>query len=90
MISTVSVDGSPAFGSLSEADAVAQQETDLSSVVVVTSAPHTRRSHLAFRRRLDDRIRVDVYAASTPFSSSEVHAPIWVEYAKMLIYYFVA
>ncbi|EMI16542.1 hypothetical protein RMSM_06553 [Rhodopirellula maiorica SM1] len=80
----------PALGSLSESRAVARLEPDLGSLVVVTSAPHTRRSRLCFERSMPEDVEVQVYAASGPSESSEVDAPIWIEYVKLVIYYFVA
>jgi uncharacterized SAM-binding protein YcdF (DUF218 family) len=40
-VSTVRVESAGIFGSLNEARAVADQETELQRLVVVTSAPHT-------------------------------------------------
>ncbi|WP_246146019.1 YdcF family protein [Rubripirellula lacrimiformis] len=78
------------FGSLSEARQVAKRFPDLSSLVVVTSAPHTRRSYLAFQRSMPSATRVEVYAASPPIESAELWLPIWVEYSKLVIYFFVS
>ncbi len=89
-ISTVSVEPSEIFGSLSEARAVANQQTDLQRLVVVTSAPHTRRSLFCFRRSLPPHVRVQVHAASTPSESHEIDAPLWMEYTKLAVYFFVA
>tara|TARA_R110002049_G_scaffold285698_3_gene466872 strand:+ start:15890 stop:16537 length:648 start_codon:yes stop_codon:yes gene_type:complete len=90
-IKFITVDGTPAFGSLSEARAFAELSLpDLSSVVVVTSAPHTRRSKLCFQRSLPDDVRVQSYAASDLASSTELYEPIWIEYIKLVVYYFVA
>lgn len=89
-ISLLESDANATFGSLSEARAFANSEKDLGSVVVVTSAPHTRRSGLAFRRSLPPTVRVQVYAASIPRHSSEIHSPLWIEYAKLVVYYLVA
>ncbi len=89
-ITKVAIQGSTTFGSLSEARAVARSEPDLKRLVVVTSAPHTRRSGLCFRRSLPDAAEVAVYSASVPQHSSEIHSPLWVEYAKLIVYFFVA
>lgn len=80
----------PALGSLSESRVVASVEPGLRRLVVVTSAPHTRRSRLCFERSMPAEVQVQVYAASAPSESSEVDAPIWIEYVKLVIYYFVA
>ncbi len=80
----------PALGSLSESRVVASVEPGLRRLVVVTSAPHTRRSRLCFERSMPAEVQVQVYAASAPSESSEVDAPIWIEYVKLAIYYFVA
>lgn len=77
------------FGSLSEAQSFAKTLPEFKSMVVVTSAPHTRRSLLCFERSLPDA-NVESYAASLPQDSSEVHSPIWIEYAKLIVYYFAA
>lgn len=89
-ISWIDADDSTTMGSLREARGFAKQASELQRIVVVTSAPHTRRSRLAFRRSLRPEVQVDVYSASEPFHSAEVHSPIWVEYVKLLVYYFVA
>ena len=87
----IQVDGAQAFGSLSEAKAFAELSLpNLRRVVVVTSAPHTRRSKLCFERSLPPDVRVQSYAASELASSAELYQPIWLEYVKLLVYYFVA
>ena len=78
------------LGSLSEAQAVAKTYPDLKSVVVVTSAPHTRRSLLCFTRSLPAEVEVQVYSASELQYSSEIAEPIWVEYTKLVLYFFLA
>lgn len=89
-IEVVTVDSNSLFGSLREAESVAKQESDLRSVVIVTSAPHTRRSELAFRRIFDEEVQITVYAASPPSESWEIDAPIWMEYVKLAIYWVAA
>lgn len=89
-ISKVSVSGPAIFGSLSEARAVARDEKQVKRWVVVTSAPHTRRSGLSFRRSLPDDVRVQVYSATAPMDSAEIHLPIWLEYIKLVVYFFIA
>ncbi|TWU39724.1 YdcF family protein [Novipirellula artificiosorum] len=85
-VSTVSAKNSM-FGSLSEARAVAEQESSLKSIVVVTSAPHTRRSRLCFQRAFSPQIDVQVYSASVASEGAEIDAPIWIEYAKLFVYF---
>lgn len=87
----IEVPGPQAFGSLSEARAFADLEIpNLSRMVVVTSAPHTRRSKLCFERSMPPDVRVQCYAASELSSSVELYEPIWLEYLKLLVYSFVA
>ena len=78
------------MGSLAEARGVAEHFPDIESIVVVTSAPHTRRSLLCFRRTMPDQVKVSIYAASGTANSAETHSPIWLEYAKLCLYFFVA
>ncbi len=59
---------------------------DTSSVVVVTSAPHTRRSLLCFQRKLPATVRSTAYAASVPSDGAELYLPIWLEYLKLAAY----
>ncbi len=89
-VMTVDPDPATSMGSLSEARAVAAQFPKLETMVVVTSAPHTRRSGLAFRRAMDENTRVTVYSASATVHSAEIYSPLWIEYAKLVVYYFVA
>ena len=89
-ISTVPVADNTTFGSLGEARVVASELPGLKSIVVVTSAMHTRRSRLCFRRSLADDVRVKVFASGAPSESWEIDSPIWVEYVKLLVYYFGA
>ena len=91
-ITRVTVPADTTFGSLSEAQAVAASEPDLKSIVVVTSAPHTRRSGLCFRRSMPTGVAVRVYSASEreAWHSAEIHSPIWLEYVKYAIYLVVA
>ena len=79
------------MGSLFEAQAFAAAiPPDVDSVVVVTSAPHTRRSLLSFERSLPESVRASVFSPSDPEDSAELTEPIWQEYCKMLIYLLVA
>ncbi len=69
-----------------EAEGVAQLPQSFGSIVVVTSAPHTRRSKLCFDRAFGDEVAISVYSATTPAQSAEIHFPIWIEYAKLFVY----
>lgn len=89
-IDRVPPESEPLFGSLSEARSIAANYPNLSEIVVVTSAPHTRRSRLCFQRTLPAGTEIHVYAASTPLGSGELWHPIWVEYVKMAVYFVVA
>ena len=46
------------FGSLSEAQAVAKTFPEIKSIVVVTSAPHTRRSLICFQRSCQSDVAI--------------------------------
>ena len=89
-ISSVSLRNEPWLGTLGEAEAIAESLEIHESLVVVTSAPHTRRSWLAFRRVLPQSSGVKVYAASSALESDELYSPIWLEYTKLIVYFFVA
>lgn len=79
------------FGSLNEARAFAATGAAVrSSVIVVTSAAHTRRSRLSFRRSLPAETNVNAVAATSLGNSAEAYHPLWIEYAKLLVYYVVA
>lgn len=79
------------FGTLKEARAVAKNlPKNVKTLVVVSSAPHMRRSVLAFRRSLPSDVTVVPYAATFLENSFELHHPIWVEYLKLLLYYVIA
>jgi len=84
--------GGSAFGSLHEADLVSAQAARLGigSLVVVTSPVHTRRSGLSFRRRLPEGVTATTYAATIFESSAEAHAPLWLEYLKLVVYALIA
>ncbi|MDG2222003.1 MAG: ElyC/SanA/YdcF family protein [Rubripirellula sp.] len=91
-ISTIDPAGLSKFGSLNEARSFAAQETNVESLVIVTSPPHTRRSLLSFRRSLPQNVRITSYSARGDYASdsSEIHSPLWIEYAKLVAYWFVA
>jgi uncharacterized SAM-binding protein YcdF (DUF218 family) len=75
------------FGTLSEAKNIAKTlSPNVKRLVLVTSAPHTRRSLLAFKKVLPSTITVIPYAATNFESSAEMSAPIWLEYLKLFVY----
>jgi uncharacterized SAM-binding protein YcdF (DUF218 family) len=79
------------FGTLTEARAVARHlPQGVKTLVVVSSAPHLRRSMLALRRTLPVGVALVPYAATTFENSYERHHPIWIEYLKLLVYYVAA
>lgn len=81
----------PWLGSLAEARRFMRKFAGTQdAVVVVTSAPHSRRSELSFRRAADGIMDVNVYAASRPSMSAELFHPIWIEYIKLAVYQIVA
>ena len=86
-VSTIKTTSTPLFGSWSEALAFADQQPAVNQVVVVTSAPHTRRSRLCFRRALPGDVQIMVYAPTNPAESWEVFDPIWMEYVKLGVYW---
>ena len=89
-IQTVPAVSNAWLGSLSEAQSVAENFPDLGSIVVVTSAPHTRRSALCFRRSVGSKVRLSTFSATSLRQSSEIHSPIWLEYLKLAIYFIAA
>ncbi len=91
-ITTIDEGNQSMFGSLNEARLFAAQEKDVESLVVVTSPVHTRRSVMSFRRSLPERVNITSYAAGEGEAShsAEIHSPIWIEYAKWIVYWFVA
>ena len=89
-IDTIPQINNAAMGSLSEAKQFAKFMPNVKSVVVVTSAPHTRRSKLCFVRSLPAEVSVSSYAASVPAQSDEIRSPIWWEYGKLVVYWISA
>lgn len=84
-------DGPGTFGSLHEADLVkAALPVTVQRLVVVTSPVHTRRSGMAFRRRLPGTVAVTTYAAIDWSLSAEAFAPLWFEYLKLAVYSVIA
>jgi uncharacterized SAM-binding protein YcdF (DUF218 family) len=79
------------FGTLTEARTVAKRlPKSVKTLVVVSSAPHMRRSVLAFTRSLPSNVRVVPYAATSFATSHEMYHPIWLEYLKLLLYFMIA
>lgn len=79
------------FDSLIEARAIAKNlPNDVKTLVVVSSAPHMRRSVLAFRRSLPVDVKVVPYAATKFVNSYEMQHPLWIEYLKLLVYFMIA
>lgn len=79
------------FGTLKEARSVAKNlSKDVKTLVVVSSAPHMRRTVLAFRRSLPADVKVVPFAATTFENSYEMYYPIWLEYLKLLVYFVIA
>lgn len=79
------------LGSLREADLVRQAlPPEVDRLVIVTSPVHTRRSGLAFRRRLGPGVAVTTYSAIDWALSAEAFAPLWLEYLKLAVYSVVA
>ena len=89
-IETVPVDPSSRLSSLGEARQVAKHKPDLKSIVIVTSAPHTRRSLLCFQRSVPEDWQVSVYADSPPEAGRELFEPLWMEYLKIIVYLIAA
>ncbi len=76
-----------ALGTRAEARLVASTLTaDVKRLVLVTSAAHTRRTLMTFRRILPPRVVLTSYAATAFTSSLEMHLPLWLEYVKLLVY----
>ena len=91
-VSLIADDGGARFGSLHEAVlAHGALPQEVHRLVVVTSPVHTRRSGLAFRRRLaPSGVDVVTYAATDSSLSAEAFAPLWLEYIKLAVYAVVA
>ena len=79
------------LGTLAEARNVsARLPAGVRRLVVVTSAAHTRRARLAFRRQLPPEIALSVAAASPFAESLEMYRPLWIEYVKLCVYFVAA
>jgi uncharacterized SAM-binding protein YcdF (DUF218 family) len=89
-IVTVKGKHSPALGSWSEAQAFANEFPNTTNIVVVTSSPHTRRSLLCFERAMPASCHVSVFADALPNEGAELFDPIWHEYGKLAVYWFIA
>lgn len=88
-ILTLPVDESALLSSSGEAHSFAANVDLQGNLVVVTSAPHTRRSRLCFQRVLPTT-QVAIYSASEPAHSAELSSAIWLEYLKLSLYYLLA
>jgi uncharacterized SAM-binding protein YcdF (DUF218 family) len=84
--------GGSSFGSLHEADLAREAlPPEVRRLVAVTSPVHTLRAGFTLRRRLAPRgIEVATFAATAWETSAEAHAPLWLEYAKVVVYWVVA
>jgi uncharacterized SAM-binding protein YcdF (DUF218 family) len=90
-IRTVAAQDNALMGSLSEAHAVQRLlPKNVDQIVVVTSAPHTRRSRMCFQRALSSDVQIKTYSASIPLHSDELYGPLSHEYFKLFVYYFLA
>ena len=79
------------FGTLNEAKGLAKMlSADIIQLVIVTSAPHTRRAYLTFCRSLSPQIKIAPYAASSFKTCTEMWEPLWIEYLKLLFYFIKA
>ena len=79
------------FGTLAEARNVkASLPADVRTLVIVSSAPHMRRSMLAFSRVHPAGVTLHPYAATDFSSGDEYFRPIWLEYLKLAVYELVA
>jgi uncharacterized SAM-binding protein YcdF (DUF218 family) len=76
------------LGTLCEAKNLARTlPLEVKRLVLVTSAPHTRRSLFTFRKLLPASVTVIPYAATPLEYSTELTEPIWLEYLKLLVYH---
>lgn len=79
------------LGTLAEARSYARHRpAQADALVLVSSAPHLRRSMLAFQRSLPEGAHVVPYAATPIDYSYELYHPIWIEYLKLALYYLLA
>lgn len=79
------------WGTLEEARNIARTiSPEVKKLVLVTSAAHTRRSLLCFRRVLPPTIQIVPFASTTYEMSYEFYNPIWLEYLKLFLYQGVA
>jgi len=79
------------LGTLQEARNLKKSRpADLKKLVLVSSAPHMRRSLLAFRRVLPPDITIVSCPASSFSTSYEYFYPLWIEYLKLAVYSVVA
>ena len=75
------------LGTASEARNVASNlPAGTQQLLLITSAAHTRRTLLVFRRRLPRGVK-PIPRPATPYTVSlELHRPLWIEYVKLLVY----
>jgi hypothetical protein len=78
------------LSSRSEAEGMADERREFKSIVVVTSPPHTRRSKMCFQRAFGEDTEIFVYSACQPGYGAEKYFPIWIEYCKLIVYWFFA
>ncbi|MCC9601429.1 YdcF family protein [Stieleria sp. JC731] len=76
------------LSSRDEAIALANLDKEFGKIIVVTSPPHTRRSLLTFQRVFADQSLISIHSAAPPSQSVETHLPIWIEYVKLIVYWF--
>ena len=89
-IETIPASDADWLSSLGEAKQVVKTKPELRSIVIVTSAPHTRRSRLCFQRCAPEDWHIQIYSPSEPVESWEINDPIWLEYLKLTIYWVCA
>jgi uncharacterized SAM-binding protein YcdF (DUF218 family) len=79
------------FGTLTEARNLKEfLPAGIKRLVLVSSAPHMRRSMLAFRRILPQEVVLVPYPATDFYISNEYYHPLWLEYLKLAVYEVVA
>ena len=78
------------WGTLNEANILRDNlDKSIQKLVLVTSAPHTRRTLLTFNR-VCKNVEAISYAASRFEGSIEMYEPLWLEYLKLIVYFLVA
>jgi uncharacterized SAM-binding protein YcdF (DUF218 family) len=75
------------FGTLAEARNIKHAlPAGVHTLVIVSSAPHMRRSMLTFHRILTADVALIPYAATDFSAGAELWRPIWEEYLKLGVY----